>query len=224
MTKALLVEDHEIVRLGLKRALENIFGVDSVAESSGGLEAVEMARQLNPDIIFMDIGLPGMDGLTATRKIKSESNSKIMIITSHDNASDVRAAFSAGAHAYCLKDISVQNLANGINAVMDGALWVDPRLAQVMQNMIESLPSERPVERTLLRQSKTHPGPSTSLTDRETEVLNLVVCGMSNKQMAEQMFLSEDTVKTHLRHVFEKLGVSDRTQAAVKALKFGIVA
>lgn len=212
----LLVEDHEITRLGLKKALERIAEVSVVAEVGDGKSAVRKAVELRPDLILMDIGLPLMDGLEATKQIKESSlPTKVMIFTSHDDEEDIMAGLSAGADAYCLKGITPNQLGNAIRAVMDGAVWLDPGIAKrVLDQAVNKGPQKQaPVE----KESNVF-----GLSERESQVLSLVVEGLSNQEIADRLFLSQDTVKTHLRHVMEKLRVSDRTQAAVKAIRHGL--
>lgn len=211
----LLVEDHEITRLGLKMALERVGEVSIVAEAADGKSAVNKAMDLRPDLILMDIGLPGIDGLEATRQIKESLSAKIMLFTSHDNEEDIMAGLSAGADAYCLKGITPNQLGNAIRAVMDGAVWLDPGIAKRVLD--QAVNKGTPKQTSEQKQSNVF-----GLSERESQVLGLVVDGLSNQEIADRLFLSQDTVKTHLRHVMEKLRVSDRTQAAVKAIRHGL--
>ncbi len=130
MLRTLLVEDHEITRLGLRMALRRVPGIELVGECSNGEESIELVKTLVPDLVVMDIGLPGMDGLRATEIIKVIADIKVILLTSYEREQDISAGFRAGANAYCLKDISISSLTNAINSVMDGALWVDPRLSK----------------------------------------------------------------------------------------------
>jgi DNA-binding NarL/FixJ family response regulator len=215
----LLVEDHEITRLGMKTLLHQMKEIDIVGEAASGTTAVSTAQELHPDLVLMDIGLPGMDGIEATRIIKQSLNSKVVMLTSHDNVDDILAGLSAGADAYCLKTITSSQLATAIHSVMDGAVWLDPKIAKQVVNLITTgaKQSSAPPERT---------SPANNpfkLSEREYKVLCLLVEGKSNQQMADALYLSTETVKTHMRHLMEKLSVSDRTQAAVKAIRSGIV-
>lgn len=210
-----IAEDHEISRLGLKAMLQVSTNVSILAEVSTGLDAVRATQELSPMLILMDIGLPGIDGIEATKIIKDTNcETKVIMITSHEHDEAVLAALSAGADAYCLKGATGPQLANAITSVMEGAIWLDPGIAKQVVNALSRS-----------SQSRTKPLSPTSfgLSDREMQVLNLLVDGMSNAQMAATMFLSQETVKTHMRHIMEKLQVSDRTQAAVKALSQGLV-
>lgn len=225
MLTAILVEDYEITRLGLRMALKKVPGIELVAECGSGEESIELVKELSPNIVFMDIGLPGISGLAATEIIKNTfPNVKVMLLTSHDREQDVAAGFRAGANAYCLKDISIASLTNAVNSVMDGAIWVDPLISKTLVSLIRPQPVST-ANPALLKQTivNTIEKSPNRLSEREMEVLSYLVSGMSNKQMAEQMFVSQETIKTHLRHVFEKLDAADRTQAAIKALKLGLV-
>jgi NarL family two-component system response regulator LiaR len=210
----LLVEDHEIVRLGLRKALEHIPEVSVIAEVGDGKSAVAKAMELCPDLILMDIGLPIMDGVEATRLIKEALPTKVIIVTSHDNEEDIFAGLSAGADAYCLKGISSSQLGNAIRSVMVGAVWLDPGIAKRVLAQAVGGNAQR------CRQ-KNWETDAFGLSEREVQVLNLVIDGLSNQEIGKQLFMSQDTAKTHLRHIMEKLRVSDRTQAAVKAIRHG---
>lgn len=213
----LLVEDHEITRLGMRTMLEQIEKVCIVAEVGSGRAAVNKALEFHPDLILMDIGLPEMDGIEATRLIKEAMPAKVIMVTSHDTDEDILAGLTAGADAYCLKGISGAQLANAIQSVMDGAIWLDPGIARQLIQIIAHKPMTKTGASTA-RQSNQF-----QLSEREYQVLCLLVDGLSNQQMAEKLFLSAETVKTHMRHLMEKLSVSDRTQAAVKAVREGLV-
>jgi DNA-binding NarL/FixJ family response regulator len=215
----LLVEDHEIALLGLKKMLEKIKQIQIVAETNSGVDAVRLATELRPDLILMDIGLPDMNGIEATRLIKASIPCKILLITSRDGEEDVMAGVAAGADAYCLKDISASRLSSAIHSILEGAFWLDPEIAKTFKQGIPL----KPKDKEAAPQDKRSRAREFQLSDREFEILCLLVEGLSNQQMAERLFLSTETVKTHMRHLMEKLRVSDRTQAAVKAVKEGIV-
>ena len=215
----LLVEDQEITRLGLKKMLEHVDNVLVIGEATNGQDAVTMAKELKPELILMDIGMPIMDGIRATEIIKEICQSKIVLVTSHDNEDDVMAGLSAGADAYCLKDISVFRLGNAINAVLEGAVWLDPDIAKTLMHAITFQPPAKGVET-----NKPAAGQSGfQLSERETAVLRLLVDGLSNQQIGDRLGISSETVKTHMRHIMDKLKVSDRTQAAVKAVREGLI-
>ncbi|CAN5582109.1 response regulator transcription factor [soil metagenome] len=208
----MLVEDHQITRMGLRFALEQIADLNIVAEAADGNTAVSTALQVKPDVILMDIGLPGLNGIDAANQIKAKDPAiRIFMLTSHSLDQDVMAAFAANCDGYCLKDVAVDQLVNGIRAVNSGGIWLDPSIAKrVIRSYVDHKPSAVPIN-------------TSSLSERELEVLGLVVEGLSNQEIAERLILSTETVKTHMRHIMEKLAVSDRTQAAVKALRTGLV-
>lgn len=212
----LLVEDHEITRVGIRIMLEQMSDIILLGEASSGVEAVSKAKELRPSLVLMDIGLPEMDGIEATRVIKDTLSAKVILVTSHDNNEDVLAGLSAGADAYCLKGINEIQLSNAIRSVMDGALWLDPDIAKRIVQLMQ--PQDNPTARTGTKAENPF-----HLSEREHQVLRLLVDGKSNQQIADAMYLSTETVKSHMRHLMEKLKVADRTQAAVKAVKEGLV-
>jgi DNA-binding NarL/FixJ family response regulator len=230
---AILVEDQEITRLGIRKMLERTQEVEILAEAKSGTEAVQLATELNPCLIFMDVGLPDMDGIEATRIIKQTLASKVIMLTSRDGEEDIVAGLSAGADAYCLKDISASQLVCAIHSVVEGAVWLDPEIGRTLlkamakKNMGQS--QQNNLAGKTSQQNAGGPGSfKTShnpfqLSEREYEVLCLLVDGLSNQEMANRLYLSAETVKTHMRHLMEKLRVSDRTQAAVKAVRQGLV-
>lgn len=203
--RIMLVEDHQITRIGLRCSLEVIEDFKIIAEAEDGKTAVAKAQELNPDVILMDIGLPGLSGIEAVKAIK------ILMLTSHERSEDVYAALSVDCDGYCLKDIDTVQLTAAIRAVHNGGVWLDPGIAKhVVKGHLKVGPA---------KESNNDAG----LSERELEVLTLVVEGLSNQEIADRLFVSAETVKTHMRHLMEKLAVSDRTQAAVKALREGLV-
>lgn len=208
----MLVEDHLITRMGLRFALEQVSDLKIVAEAEDGDNAVTTALQIKPNVILMDIGLPGINGIDAAQQIKSKEPAiRIVMLTSHNLDEDILAALAANCDGYCLKDVAADQLVNAIRTVNNGGIWLDPSIAKrVIRAFVEQKPAAAPVN-------------SSTLSERELEVLTLVVEGLSNQQIAERLILSTETIKTHMRHLMEKLSVSDRTQAAVKALRTGLV-
>lgn len=208
----MLVEDHHITRMGLRFALEQIADLQIVGEAGDGKEAVTKGLELKPNVILMDIGLPGISGIEASQAIKAQQPGvRIIMLTSHSLDQDVLAALAANCDGYCLKDVAADQLVTAIRAVHNGGIWLDPSIAK---RVIRAFVDKKPVVPAA-------GGPA--LSDRELEVLTLVVDGLSNQEIAERLVLSAETVKTHMRHLMEKLAVSDRTQAAVKALRSGLV-
>lgn len=208
----MLVEDHLITRMGLRFALEQVRDLIVVAEAADGNIAVTTALQVKPNVILMDIGLPGLNGIEAAKQIKAkDATIGIVMLTSHSLDEDILAALAANCDGYCLKDVAADQLVNAIRTVHNGGIWLDPAIAKrVIKTFVEQKPITTPVN-------------NSTLTDRELEVLTLVVEGLSNQEIAERLILSTETIKTHMRHLMEKLSVSDRTQAAVKALRTGLV-
>ncbi|HEY9773861.1 MAG TPA: response regulator transcription factor [Planktothrix sp.] len=217
-----IAEDHEITRVGLKLTLEHVPGFRVIGEAEDGKGTVKKVCELKPHVVLMDIGLPLMDGIDATCRIKEEvPATRVIMLTSHDNDRDIFAALGAGADGYCLKEVSGSQLAMAIRAVADGVAWLDPGVAsRVLRACATITTAPVGVEDNVSKPST--PGPS-PLSQRELDVLRLVVEGLSNQEIADRLILSVETVKTHMRHIMEKLAVSDRTQAAVKAMREGLV-
>ncbi len=217
----LLVEDHEFTRMGLSMKIENTPHLKLLAEATNGIEAVNMAQKHNPDVILMDIGLPEMDGITATRKIKEDlkSDSAVLMFTSRDNREDIFAAFKAGADGYIMKDSSSQNLINAINTVADHSAWIDSQIARVVLSNIQN-ENEIPQKET---KNQKEANKKYGLTKKELEVLALIVDGLSNQEISEKLVVSISTTKAHVHNILQKLYLSDRTKAAIVALKEGLV-
>lgn len=231
----LIVEDHELARFGLSMALSEKDGVEVVGEAENGQQGLDFALEKKPDLILMDIGLPVMDGITATVKIKEAlPDTKVLMLTSIQNPEEVLASMAAGADAYCMKDIKMDRLYQVIQMVLDGAIWLDPAIARmVMQTLpvgasvgTASLASaEDPAGLAELDGEKKHNRVryNTELTERELEVLRCIVDGKSNKEIATALQVSAHTAKAHVASIIQKLAVDDRTQVAVKALREGLV-
>lgn len=212
----LIVEDQLITRLGLKIVIERFADFEVVADVENGKLAVEEAIKHLPSVIVMDVAMPEKDGIEATKEIKQLlPQIGVLILTSHDHDDDIFAALGAGADGYCLKNSEPELIATAIRAVSQGATWLDPTIAKrVLRASVDNN-----LQKTPERSSNS----KFALSARETEVLELLVEGMTNQQMAKCLNLSTDTIKTHMRHIMEKLAVSDRTQAAVKALREGLL-
>lgn len=224
--RILIAEDQEIVRIGLKLVLEKDPAISVVGEANNGARAIEQAQLLKPHLVLMDLGMPVVDGIDATKAIKqSLPDTKIIILTTHDSEADVFAALAAGAEGYCLKSAGKDQLLSAIRAVTQGGQWMDPAIAGFILKVMMS--SSKPPQLDKSLPPKETDSASTikgaPLSNRELEVLQLLVEGLSNQQMAERLTVSVETIKTHMRHVMEKLQVADRTQAAVKALKNKLV-
>lgn len=210
--RVLIVEDQELVRVGLKTVLAKTEGLEVAGTASDGKDAVEQARSISPDVIVMDIGLPFLNGIEASRQIKeARPETKIVMLTSHDDEEHVFAALGAGVEGYCLKESSGGLLTSAILSVAEGAAWLDPGIARMV------------LESTREGRQRVNSELAGLLTKRELEVLKQVVDGRTNQEIADGLFISIETVKTHMRHIMEKLRVTDRTQAAVKAMKEGLI-
>ena len=216
----LLVEDHEFTRLGLAMKIENTPHYNLVAQATDGAQGVMMASQYNPDVILMDIGLPKMDGITATRKIKEELklDCAVLMFTSRDSKDDIFAAFKAGADGYIMKGSSSENLTNAIDSVATRAAWIDSAIARVV---LSSIQNENDIQTTNKKTKEANK--KYGLTKKELEVLSLIVDGLSNQEISEKLVVSISTTKAHVHNILQKLYLTDRTKAAIVALKEGLV-
>ncbi|CDC17966.1 two-component response regulator [Clostridium sp. CAG:306] len=219
--KVLLVEDHMMIRMGTALVIEKTEGITLVGEAEDGQQGVEMAKELLPDVILMDIGLPVIDGIEATRRIKELNlDSKILIFTSRDNDDDVFAALAAGADGYIMKGATAQQLTAALTAVNEGTAWLDPAIARLVLSNVQ----KQKLEDTTTDSINYKAGKNTfGLTEREMEVLALIVDGLSNPEIAEKLFITRATAKAHVHSILQKLYVDDRTQAAVTAMREGLV-
>jgi len=216
--KVLLADDHPVVREGLRTMLATTPDIEVVAEAGDGLEAVEKANEHQPHVILMDLRMPNLDGLEATRRIKGQlASTSVIVLTVYDNDAYVVDAVRAGAGGYLLKDASKELLIHTIRAVNSGGMLVKTSLLR------EAMLSLANVTDGQSKQKHIHATALNGLTGREREVLRLVVNGQSNNEIGRELSISEDTAKKHVQTILSKLGVSDRTQAAVKAVRAGLV-
>lgn len=216
--KVMLAEDHKLMRLGMKYLLEEDGMFKVCAEAATGKEAVEKAMSANPEIILMDIGLPDISGIKASKTILERSpQTKIIILTSHSDESEIKAALALGIYAYVMKDVNTEILKMIIKSVKQGAVWLDPHIVPLIRDKGGTVLPKKQTGRAAFRSQHA------DLTEREYEVLKLVVDGKSNNDIAKILSISEHTAKAHVCNIIQKLVVDDRTQAAVKALKEGIV-
>lgn len=210
--KVLIVDDHQVVRQGLRTFLELQDDVLVVGEAGDGELAVEMVRQLDPNVVLMDLVMPRLDGISATRQVKSLGTEvKIIALTSFTEDDKVFPAIQAGASSYLLKDVSPDDLVEAIRAVHRGEARLHPDIARKLMEQVahqNSSPRESHLE---------------DLTEREREVINLVAQGCSNQDIAKELVISEKTVKTHVSNILSKLQLEDRTQLAIYAIKKGMV-
>lgn len=201
----LVADDHPIVRSGIVGLLGTAADVEVVGEASTGLEAVELALRLEPDLVLMDLRMPGLDGDAATARILAERPGiRVLVLTTYESDESILTAIEAGASGYLLKAAPQEELLAGVRSVARGEVALAPRIAALLVGRMQ-----RPAAPTL--------------SPRETEVLALVAQGLSNPEIASRLFLGEATVKTHLLHAFEKLGVSDRTRAVTRAMELGLL-
>lgn len=236
-----IVEDHELTRMGLAAALQRSNGLEVVGNAANGYQGLNLLKTTKPDLAIVDIGLPDIDGIELIRLFRESqdeqpSSTKILMLTMHKGEDSVMAAFAAGADAYCMKDINMDKLEEAIRSTHAGNPWIDPTIASiVLQQLRKNTPSTvDSAERRLGQREKTVQIKglegdyadivgSAGLTDREIEILQLIVRGGSNSEIAEQLFVTVGTVKTHVRHILNKLCVDDRTHAAVLALRAGLI-
>ena len=218
MIKIMLVEDQKLMRIGIKSLFNDYPDMEIIGEASGGKDAIEKAKLIKPDVILMDIGLSDVNGIDACKKIlEYNCNIKIVMLTSHINEAELQASLTAGANAYVIKDISTEFLMSIIKMVKEGAMWIDPHVVPFIRDKNNGVIPSRQISRSEFKQNHSN------LTQREYEVLKLVVDGQSNNEIAKTLTISEHTAKAHVCNIIQKLVVDDRTQAAVKALKEGLV-
>jgi len=211
--RVLIVDDHDLARAGLRELLSGSRDLEIVGEARDGQEAISEAREQRPDLILMDVRMPDMDGLTATRRVKAEQPGVVVLMfTLHEDPNYLLEAMEAGAAGYLLKGATRRELLSSIRAVLRGESVIPPNLAaQVFKRLAGVAPAEAAGS------------PAGSLTAREQEVLVLLTRGYTNRRIAEEIGVSPSTVKAHVEHIIGKLNVSDRTQAAVRAVQTGLV-
>lgn len=216
--KVIIVEDFKLTRVGLRCALNANKDIDVIAECDNAITGLELIAKHKPDVVLMDLGLPEMNGIEATIKVKEMlPETKIITLTSHDREEEVIAALASGAHGYCLKDIDPVKLADVVRDVANGVCWIDPQVAQLALNAFPK------PENTSLLPSKTGSAGRVPLTERECEVLKHLVMGKSNTEIAKELIVSVHTAKAHVCSILQKMCVNDRVQAAVKAVREGLV-
>ncbi|MGV8896837.1 MAG: response regulator [Rhodoglobus sp.] len=204
MIRVLVADDHPIVRGGIVALLAAASDIEVVGEASDGLQAVAMAATLAPDVILMDLRMPGLDGDAATARILTDRpHARVVILTTYETDASILTAIEAGASGYLLKAAPQEEILAGVRSVARGEVALAPAIAAMLVHRVTK--------------------PSISLSPRETEVLTLVAQGDSNPTIAKKLFVGEATVKTHLLHVFEKLEVSDRTRAVTRAMELGLI-
>ena len=213
--RLLIVDDQRLMREGLRTLLELEHGFEIVGEAANGQDALDAYAELKPDVVLMDIRMPGMDGVEATRRLcTSWPETRVIILTTFDDDANVFEGLRAGAVGYLLKDLSGQELAHAVRTVYKGGGLIEPTVAKrVMAEFARLHPPARTIEEGL-------PEP---LTERELDVLKLVSAGLSNREIGNKLGLSEGTVKNYVTSVLQKIGVRDRTQAALRGRELGLI-
>ncbi|MCM1264613.1 MAG: response regulator transcription factor [Candidatus Gastranaerophilales bacterium] len=223
MIRTLLVEDHELERLGLSIMLEQAENIELVGQAENGIKGVELAKSLLPDVIVMDIGLPIIDGIEATKRIKSfNPNCKILIFTSRDDSDDIFEAFQSGADGYVMKDASREQICTAIKSVSEGVAWLDPAIAKLVLSNLQS-PKQQNLPKVSGEINYQAGKQNYGLTEREMGVLALIVEGLTNVQIAEELTISTSTAKAHVHSVLQKLSAATRAKATQKAITEGLV-
>jgi len=209
--RLLLADDHRMLREGLRRSMVEE-GFDVVGEADNGEEAVRLVAELEPDVVLMDVSMPEMDGVEATRIIRAtESATRIIMLTMHADTEVLADAIRAGASGYLVKDCSTDEVADAVRMAAHGETALSPQLAATMLDEVRRLEAPNPAEEDRL------------ITKREEEVLQHIADGYSTPEVAERLFISQKTVKNHLASIYQKLDARDRTQAVLQAVRMGIV-
>ncbi len=245
--RVVIVEDHDLSRIGLRASLEQSDLIEVVGDAPNGNKGLQLLQLKQPDVAIVDIGLPDIDGIEVTQRYKKSIQSlptadegatnspKVLILSMHNSEDSVLAAFAAGADSYALKDVSLDNLIQAVQQTHQGNAWIDPAIARiVLQQSKKLLPVVADLSGsggTVVETTEiTAIDPEVQgiieaypLTERELEVLELIVSGCNNADIAERLYITVGTVKTHVRNILNKLCANDRTQAAVRALRAGLV-
>jgi len=213
--RVLLVDDQVLFREGLRTLLSVQSGIEVVGEAGDGIEAVREAVRLKPDVVLMDLQMPQLDGVGATRQLQSECpQSNVVILTTFDDDEYVFEGLRAGAMGYLLKDVSCETLVEAIHGAANGESFLQPSIAtKVIAEFSRLTPKAKAPQDVLVE----------PLSEREYQVLHLIVAGASNREIAETLVIAEGTVKNHVTHILEKMGVRDRTQAALRAREWGLL-
>lgn len=226
-----LIEDHDLTRMGLRAAFRQA-GLRFLGEADNGEKGLTLLKEMRPDVAVVDVGLPDIDGIEMIQRFKKEnpeSETRILMLTMHDSEKAVLAAFAAGADSYCTKEIDTKDLVTAIKETSEGNSWIDPSIASLVLSQVKPAVTvgeafnSRTVEIRAVEPEYEQIIEAYPLTERELEILECIVAGCSNAQIAEKLFVTVGTVKTHVRNILNKLGASDRTQAAVRALRSGLI-
>ena len=232
--RIVLIEDHDLTRLGLKAALQQVPGMTVVGEAASGSRGLSLLETERPDIAIVDIGLPDIDGIEVVERLRQAQiglegdPTRVLMLTMHDSEAAVMAAFAAGADSYCMKQTELGDLIVAVRETYEGTSWIDPAVASVVLRQVRKIPAGAAVGSRTVSIEAIEPEfeqilESYPLTERELEILELIVSGCSNAEIAERSYITVGTVKTHVRSILNKLGVDDRTKAAVRALRSGLV-
>ncbi len=228
LSRVLIVDDHPLYRDALKQMISRQSNLQVVGEAADGQEALELCRRLRPDLVLMDVRMPQMDGLAATRAIKEEfPHTIVLILTSFEDPSYLLEAIRSGAAGYALKYVSAQQLTEVIQRALRGEFPLDQELTKgLLLRLVDETKEEKLADLPLPRrppEERTEPAVLQSLTPREIEVLELLARGQSNQEIAQSLLIGVSTVKKHVRQIIAKLGVSDRTHAAIRAIELGLL-
>jgi DNA-binding NarL/FixJ family response regulator len=232
--RIVLVEDHKLTRMGLKVAFSEQPDLELLGEAASGETGLAMLLSQRPDVAIVDIGLPDMDGIEVVRcfrdRLREDESvtTKVLMLTMHDSEDSVMAAFAAGADSYCMKQTDLSELMTAVRETYQGNSWIDPAIASIVLRQMRQKPVavgdvKATIQIDALTPEYTQVLEDYPLTERELEILELIVGGCSNAEIAEQAYITVGTVKTHVRNILNKLGVDDRTKAAVRALRSGLV-
>jgi DNA-binding NarL/FixJ family response regulator len=234
-----LIEDHDVVRIGLRAVFQDQEGIELVGEATNGPQGLALLQAIPVDVALVDVGLPGMDGIELTQRFRQfqeeqadpalvSTPTKVLILTMQGNEETVLAAFAAGADSYCMKDAGVAQLIEAIRKTYSDDAWIDPAIAaivlrQMRQSIVQTNHDKATIEIRSVEPEYEQVLASDPVTDREHEVLELIVAGCTNVVIAERLCITVGTVKTHVRNILVKLCADDRTEAAVRALRAGII-
>jgi two-component system, NarL family, response regulator LiaR len=234
--RVIVIEDHNLTRIGLKAALQEKEDIKVVGEAADATEGLKLLQMLKPDVATVDIGLPDFDGIELTRRYRAlqaeneELQTKLLVLTMQNSEQSVLAALGAGADSYCMKDIESDKLTDALVSTYEGNSWIDPTIADIVLRQIRQEAEENIAKKGIKSRTIQSVEPEIEkvvenypLTTRELEVLELIVSGCDNAEIGKRLYVTVGTVKTHVRNILNKLCVDDRTQAAVRALRTGIV-
>lgn len=213
----LIIDDSEVIRLGIAAAMQKESAFDVIGSSALAESIAEKISELKPDVVLIETSSPEIDGIELMRSIREEQpDIKFLVLSMDEEEQSIRRAFDAGADGYCTKGVRMDFLIGGIKSIAGGGRWASPKVVDLLLNATKIVQSEA----RFVAKQKSHNG---TLSTREQQVLNLLVQGYSNTEIGNRLFLSPETIKTHVRHIMEKLSVRDRTHAAVEAVRRGLV-